>query len=147
MQCHLLKSVNCLAIMICEILKFVLSMAIAFFEAFLAYLRYWSDVLGNKRNSSKRKAISITICLESKNKQEAGLKSGGVTPSCDNSDSDWDVVSAEVGKSLSCKHARTTKRGSNHFVSQVRCKDCGELLSKVDKGLPPVHSIMVKKAQ
>lgn len=28
-----------------------------------------------------------------------------------------------------CKHLRVTKRGSNHFQSRLRCKDCGELIA------------------
>ena len=42
-----------------------------------------------------------------------------------------------------CQHARTTKRGINHFQKQVRCLDCGFLLLK--EWVPPSARKSVQK--
>lgn len=62
-------------------------------------------------------------------------------------DSEWSFVSEEKKNAptkrnpssdhskhgCKCKHSRTTRRGSNGFIDQIRCKDCGEMLKRVRK--------------
>ncbi len=61
-------------------------------------------------------------------------------------DSEWSFVSEEKNvpttrnpssdystNGCKCKHSRTTRRGSNGFIDQIRCKDCGEVLKRVRK--------------
>lgn len=60
-------------------------------------------------------------------------------------DSDWDVVSggskapspaspgacsANTSYTSQCEHSQVSKKGSNHFVQQRRCKICGLILFK-----------------
>ena len=61
----------------------------------------------------------------------------------DSSNSSWSPVSKTVPESINapsspsmiaemeaCSHKRVTTRGSNHFLRQVRCLDCGLVLHK-----------------
>ena len=61
-------------------------------------------------------------------------------------DSEWSFVSEEKNvpttrnpssdyskNGCKCRHSRTTRRGSNGFIDQIRCKDCGEVLKRVRK--------------
>ena len=97
-------------------------------------------------NIGEQDRVSISIVVEKKpNAVHLQDEAGGGEESA-SVESEWDFIngaepsiadrtcqhsmsSRELG--CQCVHSRTTKRGSNHFVKQIRCKDCGEILQKV----------------
>ena len=98
-------------------------------------------------NIGEQDRVSISIVVEKKpNAVHLQDEAGGGEESA-SVESEWDFIGAEPSiadrtcqhstkmssRELGCQcvHSRTTKRGSNHFVKQIRCKDCGEIAQKV----------------
>lgn len=79
----------------------------------------WSMVFGEEspKSSGSNRIPTQTIMVESCQRRSQPASSGQAG-----------YGSSFAGATEACKHVRTTRKGTNHFVTRISCKDCGKLL-------------------
>ena len=142
--------------MLLTLLDFMLRLAIDVFNVILTLVHkaQSSFLVGSattmtaqSMNIGEQDKVSISIVVEKKpNAVHLQDEAGGGEESA--SVESWELIGAEPSiadrtcqrstkmssRELGCQcvHSRTTKRGSNNFVKQIRCKDCGEFCKRFE---------------